>query len=457
MPDVVSFADFVQSGASLCDDLSGRWRSYVPDHLEAFPYPNGSKHRIMAIARCPDLVMLRTAGERVIRTTDQMLSDRVLSSRLDPHGAPPWSFKDPRKAWTTFRNMPSELAVREPLAGALVADVANYFGSIDYQLLGRSLHELECDLDAISVVMNMLLEWARAGNIMGLPIGPETCSVLGNAFLLPLDAALSGSGFTHFRYMDDIVVVGTHLQEQDVVNTVDRALNTLRLRRNDDKTRPYAAGRAAEALQDMLFTYIGPRGGATNRRMDPDELRAVLEDEAEELYPDAKRLRFALRGLDGGAALRSLTEHPSLLNADPREACRYMATYGLRTQGVRDALMEAATTAGDGFAGLRLHSLLACTGASWGGSEGRVFASIATSETERAPVRCHAWHAATHSPAWKPVTAMEAAHEEHHPAVRRAIVLTLRRAPQTRSKVAFLKKMAADEYVKYAVRWADVA
>lgn len=456
MPDVVAFADFVQSGKELCADLSARWRSYVPDRLEIFPYPNGAKLREMAVARFPDLVMWRVAGGGIIRTTDGLLSDRVLSSRLDEIGHP-WSFKDSRRAWARFRDMPSDVARDQPMAGAWVTDVAGYFGSIDYHVLGSHLHGWRCDLDSVTVVMKMLAEWAKGGELRGLPIGPETSSVLGNAFLLPLDQFFMGQGLSHFRYMDDVVVIGGALQEEELARTVDRTLGSLGLRRNETKTRTFPAGMASEALQDMVLAYVNQRGEASRRRMEPGELLDLLEAEAENAYPSAKRLHSALGGLKDGAAVQLLTEHANLLNCDPRASFAYVAKHGLRNQTARDALMEAATRGGKECAASRLHALLACGMAPWGGSEGRVFASVATAENEYPAVRAQAWHASMHSPHWKPDISMEAADEERHPVIRRAIVLTLRNAPATPSKSAFLRKMAEDPYVKYAARWADVA
>jgi hypothetical protein len=52
------------------------------------------------------------------------------------------------------------------------------------------------------------------------------------------------------------------------------------------------------------------------------------------------------------------------------------------------------------------------------------------------------------------VSMMEAADAERHPDVRRAIVLTLRRAAPTRTKRAFLQKMSRDPHVQFAARWA---
>jgi hypothetical protein len=80
--------------------------------------------------------------------------------------------------------------------------------------------------------------------------------------------------------------------------------------------------------------------------------------------------------------------------------------------------------------------------------------SVATDPNEHPLVRAHAWQAVTRTPAWKANAAMEAADEERHPEVRRAIVLTLRRAVSSPSKRAFLEKAKRDPLVTYAARFA---
>jgi hypothetical protein len=189
--------------------------------------------------------------------------------------------------------------------------------------------------------------------------------------------------------------------------------------------------------------------------MEPGELRDLLENEVEEATPNPKRVRFALRGLKDGTALPHLVEHQRLLNSSPRETGAYVGAHGMRNQAARDALMEAVTSSGDENAAMRLHSLRACQGASWGRSEGEVFMSIATSRNERSAVRAHAWHAARRSPSWRPNVAMEAVDQERHPVVRRAVVLTLKCAGASRAKVALLDEMAKDPHVRYAARWAS--
>lgn len=82
---------------------------------------------------------------------------------------------------------------------------------------------------------------------------------------------------------------------------------------------------------------------------------------------------------------------------------------------------------------------------------------VATDSRLPSSVRAHAWLAASRSPAGAPRVVMEAADEERHPAVRRAAVLTLRRAATTPIKSAFLKKLSGDSYARYAALWADVA
>lgn len=459
MPDVVAYRDFVFCGEELCNELSQRWRSYVPDRLETFPYPNGAKLRTMAVIRGPDLVMLRAAGGRIIQTTDPMLSNRVLSSRLDPNGGHPWAFREPGPSHRRWRERAMAEVRSDPHAEAWRTDVKHYFGSVDHHVLLARLGEWRCDLDAISLVTNVIREWSRGG-LAGLPIGPELSAVLGNALLLPVDHALEGEGQSHYRYMDDVVVVGRDLSPARLTEVVDEALSALRLRRNEEKTVFLAEGEAEEALEDTILSYL-THGAEFGKPAEVDELIALLEEEAKESIPNDRRIRFALRGLnrrDSGAAIELLCRSANLLNTDPRETCAYLSRHGLRSQVVRDRLLEAVTAdGGDQALALRLHAVRAASRCPWGGTEGRLFVDVATDTRLPPPLRAHAWQAAGRSPAGKQTLLMEAASEERHPVVRRAAVLALRRAPETPTKRAFLRKLAGDPYARFAAVWAGAA
>jgi hypothetical protein len=158
------------------------------------------------------------------------------------------------------------------------------------------------------------------------------------------------------------------------------------------------------------------------------------------------------------AAARLIAANEALLNADPMTTCDYLRACGLRTQPVRDALVgELYRPPSRELAALRLHTLRVIRGCSWGASEGKAFMSVAPDENESPPVGCHAWLATTRTPAWSPRLAMEAALAEHDPSIRRAIVLTMRKAPVSRDRATFLATMEADAEVMPAAAWVAAA
>ncbi len=181
---------------------------------------------------------------------------------------------------------------------------------------------------------------------MGLPIGPELPSVLGNALLQPLDVAVTRLGHTYYRYMDDFVVLGDDLPTEAVVAQVDETLEALSLQRNEGKTKTYPPGRAGEALQDMLLAYIDPNGETTDRKMSEPELLDLLQAEAEADCPNPKRVRYVLRRLGEGSGVPALVSNPNLTNADPHFTCAYIARHGLRQQETREELVRLSWTPG---------------------------------------------------------------------------------------------------------------
>lgn len=453
----MGFADFVEAGEDVCAKLSSGWRSHVPDRFEKFPYPNGDKLRWVSVIRCPDLVLLRAAGGRIAMTTEPLLTDRVFSSRLQTAGAA-WSMENGLHAYKRWEEEALADIDREPLSEAWKTDVADYYASVDHHVLLERMSRWRCGLEDIRLVMTMLHEWSLMG-LSGLPIGPEASAVLGTALLINVDEALARVGVSHYRYMDDIVVIGRGLMADDLSTVVDNTLEPLQLRRSEAKTVLYPAGTAREAVEDVVLGYLAGRTRVT--RTSRENLVGLLESEARLPYTNPKRVRFALGGLmhDGDdSALELVLGSHAVLNSDPKATCRYAGRFGLEKQHIRESLMDLlARPRSDEFDALRLHVLRAAARARWGRTEGRQLLATALDDRERAEIRANAWFAAARSPAWRSREVMEIADEERHPSVKRAAVLTLRRAPETRLKAAYLKKVESDPFLMPAARWATAA
>lgn len=342
----------------------------------------------------------------------------------------------------------------DPLTEAWVTDVANYYGSISPHRLIEMLTKLNCPLPAVRMVTTFLDEWSSA-RVPGLPVGPEPSSVMGTAFLMPLDDALARNGHTYFRYTDDVVVVGRDLARDDLEGMVTETLAELHLERSAEKTHWFPPFFATQAVDDIILSYIH-RGGRL--QASAEELMSILEQEASAAQPDVKRLRFVLKGLSSvgeSFASSTLCANMNLLNADPSNTCSYLAKTSLRSAVTRETLLHILELPpADEREALRFHALLAMRDSSWGSAEGRVFMAVACDERAPSATRAQAWMTAARTPAWRSREVMDAADAERHPAVRRAAVLTLRRAAPSHEKDAFLNKMTADPYACAAAKWA---
>lgn len=357
MPDVVGYRDYVEHGDSVCSTLIGRWETYGPDRIESFPYPNGSKLRQLAVLRLPDLVALRAVGGRILTTVDPLLSDRVVSYRLESLG-PAWGFRDPRASFARWRRRASAEILSGTDTAAWLTDVEAFFPSVSHHRLMAQLAAWGCDMDAATLLLRTLATWSKWSGLEGLPIGPEISSGIGNAFLMPVDDALEARGFTHFRYVDDIVVVGQDLSEEPLIDLIDGTLSTLGLRRSAEKTRYYRPGTALDAVDDALLAYLS-RAGRGSREV--FELAGILDTESDEQAPSRRRLNFALEGLrrEGSPlAIASLLRAPGLLNVEPMTTCAYLRDFGVRLQPVRDLIIRTITeTPSDETDALQLHCL----------------------------------------------------------------------------------------------------
>jgi hypothetical protein len=122
-----------------------------------------------------------------------------------------------------------------PNAVVVVADVAQYFENISFDILKRKLIDLtKAKLGnpthaVIDVLCACLQKWSPYKNC-GLPQNMWPSSFLGNVYLHSLDDTMTAKGYDYHRYMDDIRIVApdevtarralrdliTHLREQEL-------------------------------------------------------------------------------------------------------------------------------------------------------------------------------------------------------------------------------------------------
>jgi hypothetical protein len=187
IPDVINFADYATSWKAVADQLQayqGTVEELAP--LLPFPYPKSNNSlRWLHVAGPEELIVLRTAAGYVGRSTDQLLSCRVYSHRLDRRYRC-WRFRDYKKAWSRFVNRGLSLLDGHRHSAMYRTDVEAYYPSVDVERLQSLLQECECLVPAAALILKVLQKWQLQDGLRGLPIGPEVSAVIGNFLLHPV-------------------------------------------------------------------------------------------------------------------------------------------------------------------------------------------------------------------------------------------------------------------------------
>jgi hypothetical protein len=432
VPDVIFFGDIPHAPHVFLELALRRLRAGGHDGIEFFPYPKATgKLRWFVLLSPTDLVISRTLAGEIAERTDKLLPPAVFSSRL---AAPPprWRFRDFRAAHKDMRHAAQTLAER--YGGMTKTDIRNYYPSINTDRLRTTLLGWGADDGAVNRLVSMLEGWRLAG-CSGIPVGGEAFAVLGNAYVLPLDLRLVSSGVPFVRWADDILVFGRHfLDRVAAIELIDNELFLLELDRAAEKTEDYPASAAAiahieDGMLNSLFAHVRKIPRSTSRGLVRDRfVEHVVE--AEEV--EGRHYRALLRTLQNCGddyATHWFAIDPSLLNVDPAVAGDYltrMPPKGVDGDALVDLLRETQPAERDILDARDLHVLRGLSCRRWGTAEGEVFWDIASDTTRRGPVRAWAITAAASTPALPVGEVLERVLEEENPAVRRALVVSLR-------------------------------
>ncbi len=186
-------------------------------------------------------------------------------------------------------------------------------------------------------------------------------------------------------------------------------------------------------------------------------VRYAFDDEILAGKPEGYEFRWIIKTLmhmrDSHACL-SLVQDVDLMNLDPRVSANYLKEVGLKDRRVIDRVMERlASPAQEKYEGLDLHLLRCLTSRRLGEAESTELQRIASDTGRRWPIRSCAWHAYART-SQNHAELMEAAREERIPAVRRAIVTSLK----GHAKRSFIRHVARNFHEsRYAARWLSAA
>jgi hypothetical protein len=143
----------------------------------------------------------------------------------------------------------------------LKSDVADYYASIDHNLLRTQLESIIPCKETIRLISLSLKYTSTYGGLfstreIGIPRGSPLSPVLGALFLLPLDKALNKNNVFYTRYMDDYVVLAnTRHQLRQAVKTMYKVLEQLKL--TVAKAKTYI-GKTSKGF-DFLGYHVVPK------------------------------------------------------------------------------------------------------------------------------------------------------------------------------------------------------
>jgi len=440
----VDFADY----AAAAEDVARQFRREAarPDPIRFFAYPKGNgSFRSLCLPSVKDLVLLRAAAGYMALATERALADipSVYSGRL-ARGVPDWRFR--AKPYERFRKDAAKRAKQWGCQLMVRTDVRSYYPSIDIARLAvYLLADLRCRYGPTAFYLERILHWQQRQGLKGLPVGPEASHVPGTAFLKPVDVAMLPLTDGYFRYTDDIVYFVADPGLGDLLSTLDASLGERGLMRGMDKTEVHDDPIAArEAIDRRLFASLS--NGLSSRS--PLAMRAVKREfirDVVEGQGNARDFRwyiqvFANRG--DPFAVRWLVSDWDRFNIDPRKSSDYVASCGLDDPEVVGRAMERLSASNaDTMSGTELHLLRVFSQVETGNDERRLFEKVAMDSSRPIDVRSWAWMAAASAAGFGAEAAAEAAVEESDPAIRRAIVLSLR-GKTSRSRNWALKDVA---------------
>lgn len=451
VPDVLWYRDIARTSAVFLERAERQLATQSTDPVEVFPYPKGDgRTREFTLLSATDLVVSRMLVGGIVERTDALLPPGVFSSRLAAR-PPRWRLQDARKAHRALRDTARSLV--EQHGRMLKMDVETYFPTVDLNRLTGNLLAWGCDERVVARLSVLLRGWQASG-CGGMPIGGEAFSVLGNAYILPLDARLIAAGVPYVRWMDDIFAFGTHELLAEAVEVADDELARLGLTRSRTKTHGFDVAAALEEIADGMLTSVFScvrltRWSRSRRVLRERFLEHVVY--ADEIVP--RRFRGLVKTFTNRRdefLIHWLAMYPELLNEDPMVTGNYLQVVPPRSpisEIFVDLLIRIPPESRNEFDARDLHLLRGLSSRAWGRSEGDVFWKIALDEDRRGPVRAWAIMAAARSPAWSRDQAIERVLEEVSPYVRRAFLLSLRREvehPRVRSLLLHVRRHADD-------------
>ena len=274
--------------------------------------------------------------ERAIDLLLFRLLNRRLSAWFSPHS---YAYRDRGYGLDLCqRRIAHVLADSGGTLFALKRDIADYFPSIDHEILLSQLRELVDPDDYVFELLSQRVrfEW-REGDAVhtasrGVPFGAAIACLFANIHLTPLDRAMEREGVRWFRYADDLLALGPDRGRiLSASSALDTTLDRLRLRLKPSHALDMVVSR--DRIEDSRFAWT-PRLRHLGLELGTDRTTRLPREKFRKL---CNLFRYALRRRRGG--IRRLRD-PVARAARAIEVARRVIDQGVRNVAIIDYYLK---------------------------------------------------------------------------------------------------------------------
>lgn len=299
VPDVLHHQDYRERWPTDRKELIAALatKSYHPQPARLVEVPKSSlATRPIAVLSMVDRALYEAVMQRLGPSLDKTLSEEVFSARLKQNKAGRWRPEKQVRSWVKFEKAGRDMCDDYDQACLLTTDITSYFEFVELGTLLKSIKGVPgIDVpvvDVLSAFLNGVT--GDATDLHGVPQGPEVSSILGNFYLLPLDAVLRKLDVRWIRFQDDIKVFAS---EPHVLRLAVRelmpAVRGRHLNLSSAKTKLLQGSAVLEHFEDSKKDAI--QYGLDIESPDVlDDLRALFDDAVSGSEVNERDVRFAI-------------------------------------------------------------------------------------------------------------------------------------------------------------------
>lgn len=337
IPDPLQWADLISNPALSRIVAARDADGSVFDSAHAFPWPkdNGTLRQIAWIDPIDEIGYHVLVGRTIPYIESVLDRTRVTSTRVA--GRPPAWTLAPYRAAVEQRDLTARAAFEAGSELMGVIDVENYFATANLRSFTLALPGGL--LGHFANIESWLQHLHGSSGVVGLPVGLDASSVIGNFLLRACDEPRNTPGMTYVRYMDDIWMFPP--SESSWQASWDRIMDALaRLGLRPNMTKSVLLDRAAAMAViggGHDYALIDDAPGAPN----PEALEE-LRDLAQQSETEAGRVRQLVGSIaqqPSKEAIELLCEHEMLFGLAPKQWRRALIAT-IQTKSQRDPAFD---------------------------------------------------------------------------------------------------------------------